>query len=415
MKYLVLLTFLRIFAPDNKDCNVFMKYIKWITNAYMATACLSLSSCFKEELPNAECDIEEAYIHVDNPEMMFENLTDTLVKVQSDQTSIVFTMAGGSDVTALAPQFRLTEGATIQPESGSVQDFSNGPVTYVVTSEDKKWTRTYTVSVASLLKMDEVIDSEGNIGKKFDFENYSMDGNKYYSWYEPWQNDGKASLVDIWATGNPGFNISNPSSAADDYPTIPESDSYDGKGVKLVTRRTSGLADMVKKPIAAGNLFIGKFDPTSALQDAMKATKFGLPFSFIKKPETFSGYYKYQAGETYTDKNFDVMEGKKDKGTIYAVLYDNHDSNGDAIVLYGDNVQTSEQVVALARLNDIDNTSEWTSFSIPFEYKKDVDMDKLLSGGYSLAIVCSSSYEGALFNGAVGSTLYIDKFTIVCK
>ena len=33
--------------------------------------CATLSSCFKEEPLNAECDIEEAYIHADNPEEMF--------------------------------------------------------------------------------------------------------------------------------------------------------------------------------------------------------------------------------------------------------------------------------------------------------------------------------------------------------
>lgn len=88
---------------------------------------------------------------------------------------------------------------------------------------------------------------------------------------------------------------------------------------------------------------------------------------------------------------------------------------GEAVVLYGNNVQTSEQVVALARLDNIDNTPEWTPFTLNFIYRKAVDMQKLKAGGYSLAIVCSSSTNGAEFMGAVGSTLWVDKFKIICE
>ena len=44
--------------------------------------------------------------------------------------------------------------------------------------------------------------------------------------------------------------------------------------------------------------------------------------------------------------------------------------------------------------------------------KKEFDEAKMKAYGYSLAIVCSSSVNGDNFEGAVGSTLWIDKFTI---
>ena len=53
---------------------------------------------------------------------------------------------------------------------------------------------------------------------------------------------------------------------------------------------------------------------------------------------------------------------------------------------------------------------EWHHFSVDFEYKKTIDLNKLKNGGYSLAIVISSSSDGANFLGAVGSTLWIDSF-----
>lgn len=373
----------------------------------------TLSSCFKEEPLNAECDIEQAYIHADNKNLLnlFTNPSDTLVNVQSDQTKIEFTMRPFAALTKQAPIFRLTPGATISPESGSLQDFSKGPVTYVVTSENKQWSRTYQVSIK---KGQTTILNE----KEFEFEDaYLSKG--YYNWQENWNGD----ILGIWATGNSGFNISNPSAKPEEYPTVMIKDGYKGKGVKLTTKRTSKLADIVHKPIAAGNLFIGQFDATDALNDAMKATKFGRPFSFSAKPVKLEGWYKYQAGEKFTDKNMQELD-RHDYGTIYAVLYENIDEKGNAVLLYGDNVQTSKQIVALALVGEthddngkvaIGNTWKWHHFSVDFKYKKAIDPIKLKNGGYSLTIVSSSSSDGANFLGAVGSTLWIDSFKLICE
>lgn len=389
-----------------------MKQSRLIVAALSMSCITTLSSCFKEEPLNAECDIEQAYIHADNKfllNLLFTNPSDTLVNVQSDQTKIEFTMRPFA--APQAPIFRLTPGATISPESGSLQDFSKGPVTYVVTSENKQWSRTYQVSIK---KGQTTMPKE----IEFEFENaYLSKG--YYNWQENWNGD----LIDIWATGNSGFQMSNSSSKPEEYPTVMIEDGHKGKGVKLTTKRTSKLADIVHKPIAAGNLFIGQFDATDALNDAMKATKFGRPFSFSAKPVKLEGWYKYQAGEKFTDKNMQELD-RHDYGTIYAVLYENINEKGNAVLLYGDNVQTSKQIVALALVGDthddngkvaIGNTWEWHHFSVDFKYKKAIDPIKLKNGGYSLTIVSSSSSDGANFLGAVGSTLWIDSFKLICE
>ena len=391
-----------------------MKQSRLIVAALSMSCITTLSSCFKEEPLNAECDIEQAYIHADNKillDSLFTNPSDTLVNVQSDQTNIEFTMRPFATLTKQAPIFRLTPGATISPESGSLQDFSKGPVTYTVTSEDKQWSRTYQVSIK---KGQTAMPNE----IEFEFEDaYISKG--YYNWQENWN----GNKLDIWATGNSGFQMSNSSSKPEKYPTVMIENGHRGKGVQLTTRRTSGLADAVKKPIAAGNLFIGQFDATDALFDAMKATKFGHPFCFSAKPAKLEGWYKYQAGENFTDKNMKPLD-RHDYGTIYAVLYENIDEKGNAVLLYGDNVQTSKQIVALALVGEtqddngkvaIGNTPEWHHFSVDFEYKKTIDPIKLKNGGYSLAIVSSSSSDGANFLGAVESTLWIDSFKLICK
>lgn len=387
-----------------------MKQSRFIVAALSMSCITTLSSCFKEEPLNAECDIEQAYIHADN-KILFTNPSDTLVNVQSDTTKIEFTMTQFANLKKQAPMFRLSQGATILPESGSVHDFSKGPVTYVVTSENKQWSRTYQVSIK---KGQTTMPKE----KEFEFEDaYLSKG--YYNWQENWNGD----ILGIWATGNSGYKISNSSAKPEEYPTVMIKDGYKGKGVKLTTKRTSKLADIVHKPIAAGNLFIGQFDATDALNDAMKATKFGRPFSFSAKPVKLEGWYKYQAGEKFTDKNMQELD-RHDYGTIYAVLYENIDEKGNAVLLYGDNVQTSKQIVALALVGEthddngkvaIGNTKEWHHFSVDFKYKKAIDPIKLKNGGYSLTIVSSSSSDGANFLGAVGSTLWIDSFKLICE
>lgn len=381
-------------------------------NTIVAVALVALAtattSCFKDEPLNAECDIEKAWVHVDDVEEMFYSATDTLVNVISSETKIVFTMRDGADVTALAPHFTITDGATISPANGSVQDFSKGPVTYTVTSQDGKWSRKYTVEFNRIVRY---VTEEW----KFDFEHFEFDPlyHQFYVWHNTLA-DG--SLGDDWATGNLGFRLSKSTAKADEFPTSVLENGYDGHGVLLITRDTGplGHSGSNPKPIAAGNMFLGKFNVGKALFNPMQATEFGIPFT--QKPVKLSGYYQYSPSTPFTDKNFVEHPERIDAGDIYSVLYINHDRNGNAIVLYGDNVLSSDQIVAVARVKDIKETNgEWVQFDVPFEYKKDIDLELLANRGYNLTIVFSSSIEGASFEGAVGSTMKVDKVRLTCE
>lgn len=375
-----------------------------VTLLFILTLSLILSSCFKDEPLNSECDIEEASITAEDAKPMFFNTSDMIIHVPFTDSTIVFNVRRHADLTALAPEFKVTEGATISPESGSVHDFSAGNVAYRVTSEDGNWHRDYMVGFNRVVQ---VVNDTVN----YDFEHFALESKsgKYYVWNDV-LSDG--SLSDDWATGNPGFNLSMSSAAPDDYPTVPVADGYDGYAVKLTTRDTGPFGAMVNKRIAAGNLFLGSFDLSSALMDAMKATKFGVPFT--KKPVKMTGYYKYKPGDKFQDPKGNAVADRIDSAAIYAVFYRNHDDAGNALVLYGDNVKTSNQIVALADIRQIDATSTWTKFEVTFTFSKDVDESVLESRGYSLAVVFSSSSEGDKFEGAVGSELMIDKVKIIC-
>ena len=376
----------------------------------VAVAIMSLSaliiSCFKEEPLNAECDIERAWVHVDDLNASFYNANDTLINVISNEDKIVFTMRDDADVTAFAPQFEITEGATITPASGTAHDFSQGPVTYTVTSQDGKWSRTYLVSCN---RMARYTTSEID----FDFEHYELDKDyhKFYVWHNTLP-DG--TLGDDWATGNYGFYIANSNSAPNDYPTFVLENGYDGHGVQFVTRDTGPMGRRLGKPIAAGNLYLGKFNIISALLQPLKATEFGIPFT--QKPVKLSGYYQYSPSAPFTDKDFNVHDDRVDAGDIYSVLYINHDENGNPLVLYGDDVLSSEQIVAVAQVKNVNETNgQWVKFDIVFEYKKEIDPELLANRGYNLTIVFSSSINGASFEGAVGSTLKVDCVKLTCE
>lgn len=364
--------------------------------------CAMLTSCFKEEPLNAECDIEYAYLHSDDPEATFYQLTDSLVEVYSTDNVIEFGVKEDVDLTALAPEFVITEGATIEPASGSVHDFSgNTPVSYTVTSQDGKWSRTYTVYINHRIR---TIDEISTLS----FENSMLDTSQRYAvWYET-AADGYE--INAWATGNPGFAITAGDAAPSEYPSSVLEEGYEGRGVRLITRATGTLGALFGMPIAAGNLFTGTFNTLDALGSATKATRFGTPVS--QRPLSFSGYYKYTPGEEVTGEDNKPIPGKIDAGDIYAILYRNTDSEGKAFTLDGDNVKTSDQIVATAIIDEVKPTTEWTPFDINFTYKEQLDEQILRNYGYSLAIVFSSSINGAYFEGAVGSTLCIDEVKV---
>jgi hypothetical protein len=319
---------------------------------------------------------------------------------------IVFTVKSILSLPSIPLHFTLTPGATIEPANGSVQDFSKGPVTYTVTSEDGQWHRQYQVE----FKEPELPTLEYN------FENFETNEvdmwimkYSYYSWYEKDENGNKKS---IWATGNQGFGMGNSSLSADEYPTVPDKDGYDGYCVRMQTKSAGQMAAALKKYIAAGNLFIGEFDVNKALTSSLASTLMGKNNPFPQEPVKVTGYYKYRPGAEFRNEKNEVVPGVVDEGDIYAVLYRNQDANGNPVVLDGGNVLTSEYIVSKAQVKSLPATDEWKPFEMFFEDVAPLNEQILDKFGYNLALVFSSSKRGAEFCGAIGSTLYIDKVAI---
>ena len=371
-----------------------------------AAACSLLTSCFKDEPLNAECDIEMAYLHADNPLEMFVKPTDSIATTNEAARTVIFSVRKGTDLTALAPQFHITEGATISPDNGSTHDFSQGGVSYTVTSEDGSWQKTYNVR----------FDEKTSAATYFSFENFFLESGKkrYYIWTDKTE-DGTDMLN--WASGNGGFAIVGGKATPEEYPTAPFDNGYECKAVKLTTRSTGEAGKILKMPIAAGNLFTGSFNTNVATKRPLEATHFGDgPYCVVsKKPLVLTGYYQYTPGNTITNKAGEVVPGI-DQGDIYAVLFRNTKADGTPFYLDGSNVKTSDHIVALALVGPFDKTEGgWQKFSENFKYIANFDPQVLANGGYSMAVVFTSSTGGAEFVGAVGSELLIDEVKVIME
>jgi lysophospholipase L1-like esterase len=76
--------------------------------------------------------------------------------INKTNKTIAITVKYNTDLTKLSPQITVSQNAVIIPASGTIVDFSKGPVTYTVTAEDKT-TQQWTVTVSKATEMDKKI------------------------------------------------------------------------------------------------------------------------------------------------------------------------------------------------------------------------------------------------------------------
>ena len=346
--------------------------------------CCSITSCIKDEAQNQECDIESAWIEGQEYEKNFYQIAEMRKdNISSAETNITFTVRSLISLPTQIPvKFKITDGATIEPANGSMQDFTEGPITYTVTSEDGQWKRTYKVAF-----------SEPVLSKsKFSFENVdTLKGglfkeNYYHVFYDFDQNGEKQMF---WATGNAGFALSQlDNSGPDQFPSYRADNGFNGKCACLQTLSTGVFGQAMHKPIAAGNLFLGKFIVEYAASESLKATAFGLPWD--KEPVRVTGYYKYKPGKEVINYMEEVIPDRTDEASAYAVFYRNLDEKGEKYTLDGeavselDKLMDNPQVYKVARVPALPPTDQWRHFEMFFK-GKDAPDDMVAKKEFSLA------------------------------
>ena len=363
-----------------------------------------------------ECDIEKMWVEGEDLEQYFYDANDMKRTVISTESDIDFSVRSVILMPKqVAVHFDLTPGATISPENGSVQDFSDGDVIYTVTAEDGRTTRVYRVGFR---EVSQAVTNRTNSFENYEEVRYGSSEIFYHRFFELDKDGNK--LSNIWASGNEGFCLSMISrvlsgqgATPEEFPTVSDPNGRTGRCVKLQTLSTGDMGKTTKRPIAAGNLFMGKFNITYAATNSLLATEMGVPFN--REPLMVTGYYKYKRGADFTGADSKVIPGRQDEADIYAVLYRNKDDNGNAVMLNGGDVLTSPYIVRKARVASLPETDEWTPFDMFFEGDTPIDKVLLENLGYNLTLVFSSSKSGATFEGAVGSTLYIDDVVLSVK
>ena len=321
---------------------------------------------------------------------------DNTITFRVDEAAVE---ADANVLKTLVPIFTISDKATASVESGKAMNLSQD-VSITVTAEDG--------TIAEYI----VKAPTKNSLMKFSLDEWNeANETEYLPYVIPLP-------TDILATPNEGAKLLNGVSenvGKIGYPVVIEENGYSGKAAKLITRDARGtLADYAKAYITAGSLFTGKFafNPLGALLPggALKQTHFGVIYD--KKPLIFKGMYKYTPGTPFIRTTNDVANetDEVDECGIQAVLYT---VTEETETLDGTNIdsENEDRIVARARLDDGSAKSDWTACNLEFKWKDGATYDATKT--YKLAIVCSSSKDGANFNGAANSTLIVDELEII--
>ena len=162
--------------------------------------CLFLSimgmSCIQDEAPNAEADILTCTVPAD--------ILRRDPIITNDKITLM--VKSNTDLSKQSPEFTLTPGASILPASGTTLDFSE-PQYYTVVSEDGQWKKRYEVSYVIT-----------GIGTQYSFEKVRHEGTAGYDVF--YETDDKGNTIMDWASGNPGFALTDMKAPRDTFPTL---------------------------------------------------------------------------------------------------------------------------------------------------------------------------------------------------
>jgi hypothetical protein len=306
--------------------------------------------------------------------------------IDEESKLVKITVGANEDLTRLKPtNIKLSTFAKISPEINVIIDFTE-PTLYTVTAEDGS-SISYTVRVAQE-------------GAEPQLDNSSF--NEWFTTPKGYQEPG-VDANSIWATGNAGtVTLGNPN-------VTPLVINGDDLAVQLVTIDLGNLAGVIGQRMAAGTLFTGKFQLDIA--NPLNSTKFGIPFS--ARPKQFSVKYAYSPGTPYLNKNGQTLS-RNDSCDIYIFL-ENREGPEVKRVATGWFRSGEEKIDRFYTI-----TRDLIYGPLPTNVPA---YQKPANGLYSahnekvthLTVVFSSSYNGALFEGGVNSTLVVNDFNLIYK
>lgn len=277
---------------------------------------------------------------------------------------------------SITPDFTLSSGARITPESGQSFTFleEESLAHYVVTAEDGSTSDWY-------------MGVRGNQLTNADFEDwYETTGLNSQTFMDP----GMSAETSIWSTANIG------TSTYGLYGTVPLK-----IGNNTLVQITTGETAQV--PVAAGTIFTGRFDISLAISnptDPSQATDFGTPFPF--RPTAAKFDYSYKTGPNL------IMGTPNDPNNIFGGFTVTQLIGSDQFRVYVImDIFEGETRTEIGRgvLED-GNSDVISEVIVPINYTSNQDPTHI-------TVMFTSSKDGSLFTGAVGSTLIVDNIELI--
>ena len=213
----------------------------------------------------------------------------------------------------------------------------------------------------------------------------------------------------FWDTSNTGANSAgelNPTNSATDLVV---------SGTKAARLESKLVNAIIIKAFAAASLYAGSFGDAS--MDMTARVNFGRPFT--SRPVALHGYYQYTpANVTQIGGNLPsdatVSSGSPDQCAIYIALSKKSYTinNGDASSFI--DFENDDNIIAYGTIEgdyvtEKDAKNGYKEFTIPLQYKE----SQFGETPTHIIIVCSASKYGDYMTGGVGSTLYVDDFSLV--
>ena len=231
--------------------------------------------------------------------------------------------------------------------------------------------------------------------------------------FEDWCQSGKTiypATQAIFEAGNYMWDTSNAGASIMSKNPTSQNTEIKKSGNSSAQLKT----EWVVLKLAAASLYYGRFNNLVGMDGAI--IDFGQEFA--SRPISFKGWYQYKPEVIDNDRqevgsSGVLKNGDTDQCSIYIILSKGtyQVNNTDvSTLLTAENVWKNDQFIAFGELpaEQCKGTDGWVNFDIPLQYKE----GKFGEQPTHLIIVCSSSKYGDYFTGAVGSTMYVDDFSL---
>ena len=367
----------------------------------------------------AGCSTEDYFGQLSDKELIQFQLEEQLGNSKMIEDTIYITVSEDAylfNISNLsASRIKVSDYATVSPEVGEKQDFSQ-PVVYTVTAEDGS-TREYYVIV-----------QRGGSNSNLQLPNSSFE-----FWHDADYGDTEYIEIGVdkdnktWATGNQGAAFAIALGANADLPSLPYQRSNGENAAELATQNMGALAAAFGgKGVAAGNLFAGRFE-IGTVTNAHPV--FGTPYT--QKPIGFKVDYKYSPADGLMDGKLKAVDGE-DAMDMYLIL---EKRDGAEVKRLGvgwyrsgeeqTDWKTQEVDIKYARNGQApEGVEEYAKHVLKYGHDGDTsakepsDMPEATWGDISdkpthILVVFTSSYLGDYFIGAPGSKLVVDSFELL--